>query len=354
MKKIYFLFAAVSIVTLSTAQVQRMAMVETFTSSTCGPCNSGNANLEDIFDDAVNADKFVSLKYQMDWPGTGDPYFTTEAGSRRSFYSVSAIPFTRIDAATGIYSYDMTQNELEDAYELAPGAELVAYYQVNGQTVDVQVDVKALVDLPSSVRLFIAVFEYTTDNNVKTNGETEFNHVMKKMLPNSTGTTVSSCLAGDSVHIEKSHTFAGSYILPPNATDPINHTTENSVEEFDDLGVAVWLQRSSTKEVYQATYAIKGMLKTDETAQSIAFAKIYPNPACETATIAFDLNVAGDVDVEVYSSDGKVIYAENLTGLEAGRNYTNLNSSTLANGLYVVKIRSANGEFNEKFSVLRP
>ena len=39
----------------------------------------------------------------------------------------------------------------------------------------------------NNLKLFVGIFEYTTYNNIATNGETEFLHVMKKMIPSSSG-----------------------------------------------------------------------------------------------------------------------------------------------------------------------
>jgi hypothetical protein len=81
--------------TVVNAIAVRRPLVETFTSSTCGPCAPANVTAEALF--AQNTGKFTSIKYQADFPGTGDPYFTQEGGNRRSYYSINSVPRMEID-----------------------------------------------------------------------------------------------------------------------------------------------------------------------------------------------------------------------------------------------------------------
>ncbi len=59
--------------------VPRVPLYEVFTSSTCGPCAPANAHMSPIF--AQYTEQLAVVKYQMNWPDSGDPYFTDE-GSR--------------------------------------------------------------------------------------------------------------------------------------------------------------------------------------------------------------------------------------------------------------------------------
>lgn len=54
--------------------VPRKSLHEVFTSSTCPPCKPGNEMLQSILD--VKSQKFTVIKYQYNFPGTGDPYYT--------------------------------------------------------------------------------------------------------------------------------------------------------------------------------------------------------------------------------------------------------------------------------------
>src|SRR5690606_24089689 len=69
---------------------------EEFTSSTCGPCASFNNSFFNGFI-AANEDDITLVKYQMNWPGSGDPYYTAEGGVRRTYYGVNAVPELYVD-----------------------------------------------------------------------------------------------------------------------------------------------------------------------------------------------------------------------------------------------------------------
>ena len=77
MKKLLFFLTVIFCFVCVIAQTpERKVLVEELTSSTCGPC----AQLNNLFNPwlANNAEKVTVIKYQMNWPGTGDPYYTAE------------------------------------------------------------------------------------------------------------------------------------------------------------------------------------------------------------------------------------------------------------------------------------
>lgn len=349
------LFSALSI----GQSVQRTPLYETFTSSTCPPCKPGNEHLEGLFAEPINEGKFTSLKYQMSWPGSGDPYYTAEGGSRRSFYAVSSVPRLLLDGGFDAGPTGLTQTDMDAAYETPANVEIDAYFQVDEatQTVDVQVDVTALVELESSGGLFLhcAIFEKHTTGNVKSNGETEFEHVMKKMLPSAGGTYIGGMDADELKSFELSYTFNGDYVLPPDAESPINHATEHSVEEFSDLGVVVWVQRSSTREVYQSMYAKDGVASISEDALTTTKASltIYPNPANQQANLVYALpsNIqSGSLVITDFT--GKVIQEMPVKATLNSHQTFSFETGDLSNGIYFITLSTSEGRLTRKLSVL--
>lgn len=244
--KNYIALLTILLSTFVSFSQDRVTLIETFTSSTCAPCNPGNVNLEGILADPQNDNKQVSLKYQMSWPGNGDPYYTDEGGMRRNLYGISGVPTTRVDGTTEYSTGSMTQANLNSAYAVAPKALITTTYtlDVPAKKVDVSVDVEALVNTEAGLRLHVAVFEYLTVNNIASNGETEFEHVMKKMLPDAEGSYMPALNIGEHFYYDETYTFNGAYRLPNSSIDLIDHAIEHSVEEFSDLGIATWVQAS--------------------------------------------------------------------------------------------------------------
>ena len=68
----------------------KIPVYEVFSSSTCPPCRPANEHLSPIFEQYQG--QIAVVKYQMSWPGTGDPYYTSEGNSRRNYYGVTGVP----------------------------------------------------------------------------------------------------------------------------------------------------------------------------------------------------------------------------------------------------------------------
>jgi hypothetical protein len=330
---------------------QRIPLFETFTSSTCPPCVPGNIQLESIL--SANPNNYTSLKYQMSFPGAGDPYFTDEGGSRRSYYGISSVPRLEIDGGWDSNPNSLTQQDFDNNYSIPSFTNLTASYSVAGQSVQVDVSVDPIDNISSNnLVVHIAVFEYLTTGNVGSNGETEFQHVMKKMLPGSSGNAISSLQAGVSQTVSQSYDFNGSYRLPNDAQSPINHAIEHSVEEFSDLGVAVWVQDATTKEVLQSTTATLVVGLNNENKQLLS-AKVYPNPVIDNATLAINLMHSGDVNIKVYNSIGEEVIDKSINNLSYGRTIAQINTSKLPGGLYTISLISGEERIVKKMQVIK-
>ncbi len=337
---------------------QRIPLYETFTSSTCPPCKPGNIHLEALFAQPENVGKFTSLKYQMSWPGTGDPYYTLEGNSRRSVYAVNSVPRLEIDGGFDDGPTALTQEDMDNAYATPAIVELQANYQIDEatQTVTIQVSVKALqaIESPGGFFLHTAIFEKQTTENIKTNGETQFEHVMKKMVPNAGGTFIGAMDAGEVKTFNLSYTFNGDYVLPADATEPVNHTYDNTVEEFSDLGVVVWVQRSSTREVYQSAYAGLGTAEiTEQNNQETNLFTVYPNPANTVARIVFSTGIeAGNANVMIMDYTGKVVFEQNVASVGSSSSVLDIATENFDNGMYLVTIDTKEGRQTQKLSII--
>lgn len=332
----------------------RTALIETYTSSTCTPCAPGNENLESILSEPSNEGQFVSIKYQMYWPGAGDPYYTDECDSRRLYYGVSSLPETHMNGGSGFSPSALTQPMLDGAIAETPKCEITAFFKVDeaSQTVDIMVDVLALEDIPGGTFLQCAIYEKTTTGNLGSNGETEFFNVMKKFVPAANGTIVPSSIdSGDVASFELSYTFEGDYTLPTDASTPIDHSTEHSVEEFSDLGVAVWVQRIASKEVFNAADAQYTWLGMEESNSSITSITIYPNPTIDRSAIVFHAADSKAVTITLTNSLGQQVFIDDLETVSTGRNVYELTTEAFEKGIYLLTISSENGKQTKRLSI---
>ncbi len=220
-------------VELANMAVQRLPLFEEFTSSTCSPCAYFNEHvLMPLL--AANEDKYTLVKYQMNWPGSGDDYYTAEGGVRKTYYGVSGVPTLFTNGGEGAEF----QFEFDEYYAQQTKMSIVASHQI----VDNQITVKTAIvpyDNYDNLTVHIVVIENVTTENVGTNGETEFHNVMMKMMPNAQGTTTS---------FEAFNTWT---------TELSADLSQTFVEETGDLSVVVFVQNNSTKEVFQSIYSIE-------------------------------------------------------------------------------------------------
>ena len=325
-------------------------MLESFTSSTCGPCVAGNVNVASVLT-AYSDDQYSLLKYQMSWPGSGDPYYTLEGGDRRTYYNVNAVPDFILDGNVWQGNSSSLLNSQVDAVLANPAfAEISSYFTVTGQTVDITVSINPIGDFANSLTLYTAIYEIKTYNNVGSNGETEFGNVMKKMVPGSMGFALPTLQTGVTVVENFSHTFQGSYTLPPDANSPIDHTTQHSIEDFNNLGVVTWIQDDATKEVIQST--VSSISGTNVEELSTTKLMLFPNPAENTATVAFEGLEGSDIKIDLYNLLGELVFTGNHTSA-SNFDYYNIDVTTLNNGIYNLVLTVGESMTTKKLQILK-
>lgn len=178
----------------------RTVLVERYTSSTCGPCATNNPTV-DAFMSAYSDAQIMGLSYHMNWPAPGnDPmyfYNVTDNTTRRNYYGVNAIPQLQMDGTTTLapnYSNAQLVNAFNTRTNLLSPVTIIlrdSSFGADSMLVRVTVYCETAITSPS-VTLHVAIMEkliaYTSPPG--TNGERNFHTVMRRMLPNATGTTI--------------------------------------------------------------------------------------------------------------------------------------------------------------------
>jgi len=261
--------------------VQRKPLFESFTSSTCPPCASFNHG---FFNDFIsqNINELAIIKYQMNWPGSGDPYYTPEGGVRRNYYGVSVVPFLVMEGKPLSTSATAVTNAFNQALENPAFIELGGTFVVEDQTLELDVDIMPYIDA-EQFKLHAAVVEKTTTGNVGSNGESEFHYVMMKLIPNASGTTI------DLTALETYHTTL--------STD----LSDTHIEDFEDLAVVLFLQHDPTQQIFQSAFAIDF-----HSIHTIDF-----NPAHMEENVSLDGVVNASFSMGVSFEDGTEITSDN-------------------------------------------
>ncbi len=301
---------------IATQSTQNLPLFESFTSSTCGPCAPFNTNVFNPFMEA-HPDDIAVIKYQMSWPAPGDPYYTAEGGVRRGYYGVSFVP----DLYTGGAQTATNVGGVNAAFntESAKAAffNMLTTLDIDGDNVNVAVNITPYISV--DMRVHIAVLEKETTGNVGNNGETSFENVMMKMLPDADGTLVSFEAGTDTV-INESYDMSST-----------------NVEEMDDLLVVVFIQDDSTKQIMQASYNGQPLGLNDNNLQNIGF---YPNPSNGY------LNITTDEALQVTIHDvlGKKVFSNNVSNEV-------LDLTHLNNGMYLVNITDGVSQTTKKLII---
>jgi hypothetical protein len=311
-------------------------LYEGFSSSTCGPCVSANSNMKTVFD-ARTTGGYNFVKYQMNWPSTGDPYYNADGGLRRTLYGINSIPSWFINGSAfdprSLTTADF--DDIKNANKVAPFG-IETRYGVNGRTMNVDIKVNSAVDVNNAnLKLFVALVEDVTYNNAQTNGETEFHHVVHKMLPSGSGTSLGTVAAGGN----KTFTFQRTF------------TSTTVPEDMSNMFVVTWLQDVSTKEVFQSNKGIIYGVGTHQVDGVSGIKAVYPNPAAEVTTIAYELNNNESVSYQLVNNLGQVVASKKLGNQGVGRFNETLNVASLAEGVYMFKLTVGDQVYTQKVSV---
>ena len=259
MKKLFTLAIGICFSFGVMAQTQRMVLTEEFTNASCGPCAGQNPAYNALLD--ANPTKIVSIKYQTVWPGT-DPMNAdnpTEVATRVTYYGVTGVPYAPLDGDTmplvdwagtgytgGPYHYD--QAMIDSAYASPAPFAINLTHSITSDLdsifITCVVNAAQAVNLPQLfLRMAIVEKTITFASAPGSNGETEFYNVMRKMIPNATGTTLSATWTNG-----QSQTFTFGVPIPSYIHNPTQ------------IAVVAFIQENATKHVQQAAISQPAVL----------------------------------------------------------------------------------------------
>lgn len=287
---------------------ERKVMIESFSSATCGPCVATNQALHQLCEDY--AGQFAFVKY----PTFGDRYHTSESDTRFYYYNVVGVPQAFLDGVDQGENPVLSTN-FEPMLEQVALFDIRSSFSMQGSTIKVVADIMPFVD--QNARVFVSVNEKRTVNNTGSNGETEFFHVMMKMLPDAQGTQVNFTV-GEEQHFDFEYDMASTH-----------------VEEMNDLEVAVWVQNHATKEIYNSRFAYE---YTDEHPYAVQNLKAEEEEGvyCHCLLVSWDAPSQGTpTGYNVFVNN--VLVAENVNETEYEFEY-------LPEKLYVIEVQAIYGE----------
>lgn len=225
------------------AAQRQCVLVEGFTNAGCGPCATYNPGIRNVMT-AMTRDTCIKISYHVSWPGT-DPFYNwnvSEANSRVSFYSVSAVPDLFVDyiLQPEPSSPATLRSNIRTRYAApSPCTIAVSASEAASNTFHFIATVTAEQDMSTAnYRLYVMLINdlITYASPPGTNGETQFPEPFRDAYPNAN--------PGQAFSIGAGQTFSMDGYLNRDAGWDLSNCT-----------VIAFVQSPSTREILQAEWA---------------------------------------------------------------------------------------------------
>lgn len=333
----------------------RLPLLEQFTSSTCAPCASLNDGagftnmLESLNSNNQNNAEIAVVKYQYDFPGQGDHAFNAEVDSRVfGFYFSSSIgiPEVFVDANYITNPFTLSSAGIL-AFQDEPAAiDISATHTItNGNEITVDVTVDPYVNLNAKLYIYLLEKNYSATNHSSfSNGETEFYHIFRKMLPNTNATNV-NLTSGTQYTTQESYTATINPNLPAQGSFDFHAGTELEVVAF---------VQGPDKTIYNAAIStgstqLTGLTDYDDNTAI----GVYPNPVTtDQLSVVVDSKGADDAILTITDIKGAVVFTQSLGKFINGVNRSNVNVNGLTTGVYNVNVMTS-GHMHSKRIVVQ-
>ncbi|MBL7850738.1 MAG: T9SS type A sorting domain-containing protein [Cyclobacteriaceae bacterium] len=293
----------------------------------------------------------IKLNYHLNFPGR-DPFNEdnpADPSSRALFYNITATPRSVLDGEKDAQDRMVSQWG-QDLYNLRTlqlaqaNIKILPTLTPDGAiSIDVEVTSKLLTGLPSNTLLHVLVLEKevplsglpASKQALVDSDETSFEYVVKKMLPNASGTPFGSTLA------ENAMRSFGPFIYRPEAG--------KLYPNADDLVFVAFLQETTPPyEVYQvndtsgiADPPVVTGLEPLASEQVLA----YPNPAHHELTVQLPGAVTKPAVLNLVDQTGRIALRSSIP---EGSDRQTLNVSDLSGGIYILTVDMGQGVLTRK------
>ncbi|MFP4557498.1 MAG: T9SS type A sorting domain-containing protein [Bacteroidales bacterium] len=321
-------------ISIASNTVSNVPLFESFTSSTCPPCYTFNTSTFTPFLNE-NEGEYSIVKYQMNWPGGGDPYYNDEGGVRRNYYGVTGVPALYTSGLQTATNETGLNNSFSAIKEKPAFFEIDATGSIySDNTIHVSIDVTPFITV-NNFSLHVAVTERETTGNTGNNGETSFKNVMMKMLPDADGTPLNS-IDGETIN----YSFEG-------------NMAETFVEEFDDLMLTIFIQNNETKDVFQSKMIDVSTVTTHNLSFSIVNSN--DNSPIEDATVAINeteiiTNAEGNAEISL--PDGTYPFSVSKEGFDTYHSEATINGSDENVNVELMTTTNVNSTSETDFCIL--
>lgn len=345
---------AVQYVYVASQSVTINALIEEFTSSTCGPCASLNSSFDPLMtSNNVNqpGSNLNAIKYQVNWPSPGnDPSYNPDVLTRRNYYGVNAAPTVLFNGTPG----SGNQTNINIA-KMAPAyASITPTITYSGGAVTANATITPFVTIPSAspIRVYQALVQSFYNYPGATTSQKDYKHAMRKMFTAS-GTTYNTT-DGTPIPVTFNHSLTyGSVAVGTPAQGSTNFWTSTGTFDYEYI---VWLQDDVNDQILQSGSAFTSSVVVPSQVKEYANNSsigIFPNPAKDYAVVGIKLENNSSVDISIIDVTGKVVYTNKSEEVFAGTSEITINTSEFATGTYNVIVKTNTGILKEKLIVVK-
>lgn len=223
--------------------IGKIVLIEDFANVSCVPCVTSNKIIEHLINDDFGTSRLVAIKYPTNFPSPVDPFFLAngpDCNARMGYYNILFAPTTIVDGNLRPISTDSNDVKSKIYTELSKIPQFIISVSDSivgsNYTVNISVDVKDVTNLDFSN---IVLHSVVTETNIEfatppgSNGETKFYDVMRKMLPSNQGESLASINQVGVYNFQRQLTLNSAWIQ-------------------SNINTVVFIQNTSTKEIYQA------------------------------------------------------------------------------------------------------
>lgn len=328
----------------STTQIN--ALIEEFTSSTCAPCASFNVTFDPLIL-ANNANDpsshFNIVKYQMNWPSPGnDASYNDDGLARRVYYDVNSIPDHFTNGAPGASG---NQAEITNAKNAPAYLTMSGSYFIKSDSLVATVTLTPTFSLNNAnFKLYMAATERNYMNPNATTTQSQYYHVMRKMLPDGNGINVSSFTNGTSQTFRQAYKYTVGNVTQMSYNFWGSPFAGNLVAFVQDPGSGQIIQSVSIPAQWPTA--------VNDLNGGLGNVKVYPNPAQNHAQVAFTMDKAATININVIDALGRSVYSAS-DNMKQGAQVVFLPVDKFAPGMYNVVISSEEGTLTQGLSVIK-
>jgi hypothetical protein len=306
----------------------RVTLLEHFTNASDDQSKDADLELNNL----VNSDSLniIDLQYHTSFPGD-DPFNEEEPyipGARVLYYGLPDVPYTILNGGSRTTQrFDYNTRELnadsvliESLRESKFRMNILSW--IGNNVLNTQTQISPLENIPAKeFTVHVAVIERKITGVTGNNGETEFESVVKTLLPDAAGTTLYRAWTKD-----ETKSIDDTWVL-------------QNVYNQSELRVVAFIQDESTGEIYQAVMDTIGNPPTGNpevlpSSGSDNNFIVFPNPATDRVFIRFDKSLTGNTRIELYNNLGSLVYSGSMV---RGTDETEIPTRNCPDGFYIIR-----------------